>query len=38
MDIRPATHSDLPGILEIYYEAALNTTDYKSALRRCAVR
>ena len=26
MTIRPATHADLPGILEIYNEAVLNTT------------
>ncbi len=26
MKIRPATHTDLPGILEIYNEAVLNTT------------
>src|SRR6185503_12963775 len=26
MQIRPATHADLPGILEIYNEAVLNTT------------
>lgn len=26
MQIRPATHSDLPGILEIYNDAVLNTT------------
>ena len=26
MLIRPATHADLPGILEIYNEAVLNTT------------
>jgi phosphinothricin acetyltransferase len=26
MTIRPATHSDLPGILEIYNDAVLNTT------------
>ena len=26
MNIRPATHEDLPGILEIYNDAVLNTT------------
>jgi len=26
MKVRPATHDDLPGILEIYNEAVLNTT------------
>ena len=26
MNIRPATHADLPGILDIYNEAVLNTT------------
>lgn len=26
MKVRPATHGDLPGILEIYNEAVLNTT------------
>ena len=26
MQIRPATHADLPGILEIYNDAVLNTT------------
>jgi len=26
MQVRPATHDDLPGILEIYNEAVLNTT------------
>jgi len=26
MNVRPATHADLPGILEIYNEAVLNTT------------
>lgn len=39
MNVRPATHDDLPGILEIYNEAVLNTTaTYDYELRTLAHR